>query len=557
MMAGVAENGTEAVGEQWESGLQRRDAGLLDLITWAKQQRLSTGTQQTGHKIRVLCYNVCTQFPLMHNCLEVTTATSAALSMPRLALVPTSAHAGDRVLVSGSGFSPNELVTLALNGEALATTALRTSGQGRFTATFTAPDGLLTGANRVSAVGATSRRVALATVRGRRSTQTYYLAGGVESSTEHAALDLLNPSTQRTHVGYTLYSVTGATTRGTLTVGAHAVRVVPVSSLTHLRGSVGLALRTDRPIAAQVTLTRQGRDGDTILATPGTARLWYLVAGETARTFHESLALLNPDRTRSVQVRLRLLPSGRGRSRTVTVRVRPHTHLVQDITPLLPGQSLSIIAEASGPVVVERRLTFSRDALGHDYGLTTRLGTTAPAPVWLLAQGTPLPHGETYLTLLKPTTRTAHVTVRFYGSSGRLVGSRTIRLNGPGRAQTALPSAGPTRGAAGVVTSDQPLVVERTEYSGSPNGLRTAGSAVFGRNGVAPRWSFPGGDTRRGQREVLLLDNPLAAPVRVVATLYGSDGRMLRQHVTLPPNVPSTLDVGRSFPGRRGCTVCA
>jgi len=111
---------------------------------------------------------------------------------------------------------------------------------------------------------------------------------------------------------------------------------------------------------------------------------------------------------------------------------------------------------------------------------------------------------------------------------------------------------GPTRGAASVLTSDQPLVVERPEYSGAPNGMRAAGSDVFGRNGVAPRWSFPGGATRRGQREVLLLDNPSAATVRVVVTLYGSDGRTAQQHATLPPNGQDTLDVGRSFPGATG-----
>jgi hypothetical protein len=100
-------------------------------------------------------------------------ATSAATSMPRLVLVPTSAHVGDRVIISGSGFGPNELLTLALNGEALAPTTIHTSGQGRFTATVMAPDSLLAGANTLSAVGATSQRVALATVRGRRRTQTY------------------------------------------------------------------------------------------------------------------------------------------------------------------------------------------------------------------------------------------------------------------------------------------------------------------------------------------------------------------------------------------------
>jgi uncharacterized caspase-like protein len=171
------------------------------------------------------------------------TATSAAPNLPRLALVPTSAHVGDRVLVAGSGFGPNELVTLALNGEALAPTTIRTSGQGSFTATVTAPDSLLKGANTVSAVGAASRRVALATVLGRRGMQTYHLAGGVESSTEHATLDLLNTSAQRAHVGYTLYSQTGDTTRGTLMVGAHAARVVPVAGFTPLlhRGDDGAA----------------------------------------------------------------------------------------------------------------------------------------------------------------------------------------------------------------------------------------------------------------------------------------------------------------------------
>jgi hypothetical protein len=69
---------------------------------------------------------------------------------------------------------------------------------------------------------------------------------------------------------------------------------------------------------------------------------------------------------------------------------------------------------------------------------------------------------------------------------------------------------------------------------------------------VAPRWSFPGGATRRGQREVLLLANPSQGTVRVVVTLYGSDGRTLQRHATLPPHGQSTLDVGRSFPGAPG-----
>jgi predicted outer membrane repeat protein len=129
------------------------------------------------------------------------------------------------------------------------------------------------------------------------------------------------------------------------------------------------------------------------------------------------------------------------------------------------------------------------------------------------------------------------------GTGGGIAGNTVTLTDSPVMNNT----AGGTGG--GIYANNAVTLMHSSVMS---NGPRTAGSDAFGHNGVAPRWSFPGGATRRGQRGVLLLANPSAAPVRVVATLYGSAGRTVQQHVTLPPYGQATLDVRRSFPRAAG-----
>jgi len=476
---------------------------------------------------------------------------------PRITLAPTSAHAGDLITVLGSGFAGGEQVTLALNGEGLdaAPAVITTRRDGTFTATFRAPSGLPQGANTVSAVGTTSQRAAVATLTGLGGFPAQaYFAGGLETGREHSVLAVLNPSGQQAHVRLTFYSQTSDRDSMGITVPAHTQMVMPVARLTQLRGTFGLALTADQRVASQLNIVRAGRDGDVLLGAPGLARTWNLAEGYTGLTFHETVSILNPDGQHAARVRLRVLPFGGHRGRTVTVTVRPHTNAVVDINRILPHLSVSVLAEADRPVVVERTLTFSRDGHGHgrDYGLTARIGTTTTSRVWLFAEGTTVNHLETYLTILNPNARAARVTARFYDRTGRRLRGTSIRVAGVSRANIKLNGLLRASGVASVVTSDQPVVVERPEYFGSPNGTRIAGSDVFGRNGAGTRWSFAGGDTRPGQSEFLLLYNPAAVTVRVRATLYGTNGRTVQEDLVLRPNVRATVDVGRAFRGARG-----
>ena len=103
-------------------------------------------------------------------------------------------------------------------------------------------------------------------------------------------------------------------------------------------------------------------------------------------------------------------------------------------------------------------------------------------------------------------------------------------------------------GIATVLTSDLPVVVERPEYFGSPNGMDIAGSDVFGRNGAGVTWSFPGGNTQ-GNSEFLLLYNPSPKTIALDATFYGSDGKVMTKRLYVPPTIRDTVDVGKLLGG--------
>ncbi len=471
--------------------------------------------------------------------------TISALT-PSISVSPSAAAPGAAVTVTGKGFGRQEQVTLALNGAALVTapTAITTTN-GAFSATFTVPSTVLNGQNTISAVGNESRVTAVAAFTGNLArSPLFYFAGGINTATAHSVVQVLNTNNQPATLSLHFYFDNGATYNKTATVAAHAQAVIPVSQYGLPSGTFGLQLNADRQVSAQLSIQRDGRDGDTLLGNTGLGTTWYLAEGYTGLTFHENVSIMNPDPSVAAHVQLQLLPFGGRAGKSVTVTVAPHSNSVTDINALLPGQSLSIIATSDHPVVVERTLTFSTNG----YGMTTRAGSNGPATSWLFAEGTTVNRFQTFLTVLNPNATSALVTASFYSRTGTSLGSRTILVTGRSRANLKLNDLFNASGVASVVTSNQPIVVERPEYFGSPNGYRIAGSDVFGRNGAGVRWSFPAGDTQ-GHSDFLLVYNPSATTVPIDVTAYGSDGRMLTQRIAVPPTVRYNIDVGRLFPG--------
>ncbi len=142
-----------------------------------------------------------------------------------------------------------------------------------------------------------------------------------------------------------------------------------------------------------------------------------------------------------------------------------------------------------------------------------------------------------------------------FGRGGPTLRRTTVSVAAHSRATLALNRLVHASGFASVVTSDRPIVVERPEYFGSPNGRRVAGSDVFGRNGTGAAWSFPGpgagGPSTEvaGESRFLLLYNPSPFTLLVDVTLYDGGGRALTRRVNVPPTARATLDLRRLVPG--------
>lgn len=451
---------------------------------------------------------------------------------PAIALSAASVVPGAIVTVSGQGFGAQEQVTLALNGEAIATKpAVITAVHGVFTATFTAPSSILEGTNTISALGAQSRVAAVASFNGQLpQAAQFYFAGAINTTREHSYLDLLNTNRQPARVGLTFYFADGATYERTVAVGARSMAHISVASLNFLpEGTYGLKVTADRTIAAQIVTERPGQDGDVLLGVSGLSTHWYLAAGATTATFREQLSMLNPSTYAASAVLLHLVTPG-GSSKTLLVSVPAHTNRVVDLNAETQASELSIIASAANPVVLERTLTFGPEGRG----LTMRDAAATPATSWLFADATTENNVQTIFSVLNPSDQPALVTATFSHARGVVLGSKTLSVAAYSRATLNLADVVQGGGIAAVLTSNVGVVVERSEYIGTPD-QATAGSDVVGRNGAAVRWIFPGGETTPGLDEVLDLYNPSAVAVPLTATFYAPDGHVASHRYTLAP----------------------
>lgn len=391
----------------------------------------------------------------------------------------------------------------------------------------------------------TSRRTAAPPMRRASASLLvrYYIAGGVTTPTQRGYVDLLNPTGRLARVDLAFYFTSGLSAHAAVLVPPFAQRGITVADAVHHAGSFGLVVASDRSIIAQLRQDRPGRDGATLTGVVRPRRQWFLAEGNTGGVFKETVAILNPDARNAARVTLHVL-IGRGRARDVSVRVAARTESLVDIARLVSGRAIGIVVGADRPIVVERTLTFAQGG----YGLTAQSGAAAAGKRWLFADGATSGRFRTYLAILNPGPVAAHVLVRLYGYHGGL--HKTAALIAPPGQRVTL-SLNPlikASGVANIVTSDYPVVVERSEYAGLPGGARVAGSDVVGATAPSPRWSFAG-DDMEGKSEFLLLFNPSTRAMTITVTSYDSAGHRMTRSASVAPRSRLALDAPRIFRG--------
>jgi hypothetical protein len=207
----------------------------------------------------------------------------------------------------------------------------------------------------------------------------------------------------------------------------------------------------------------------------------------------------------------------------------------------------STVVESDVEVIVDR--TMSWDATG--YGSHAETGLAAPSTTWFLAEGATHGTFDLFYLIQNPGATPAQVTVRYLRPAGLTPLDRTYTVAGNSRYtiwvdqerfnnQTLLAASD----VSAAITSDVPIVVERSMYMTTGGQAFGAGHESAGVTAASTNWFLAEGATGDFFDMFVLIANPsttTAATVR--ATYLLPDGSTLTKDYTVAPSSRFTISV--------------
>ncbi len=293
---------------------------------------------------------------------------------------------------------------------------------------------------------------------------------------------------------------------------------------------------------------------------------WYFAEGRVGGGFREYLTLGNPDPVIDCTVQIEYLAQGSATSfsarkpmlvKTVviphasryTASVNTDLGITEQQTPaVLLSAIVTVPSSACNGIVAERPMYFNYRGVqsGSDIMGASHLGSNfyfASVPT----QAGSSSFMTSYLSILNPPTGSlATVTAKYY-AAGHQVGMQTVTV-AAGTRSTLLPDTLhlPTSVAA-VVTSDQPVVVERSSYmynmQSGVAGMVSSANSLLGAPMLYNHWLFAEGYTGGQTQEILILSNLQSIDTTATITLEYQNGHRQSFTGTVPAHSQHILDV--------------
>ncbi len=261
----------------------------------------------------------------------------------------------------------------------------------------------------------------------------------------------------------------------------------------------------------------------------------YLAEGALNAFFETRLALLNVGSDvgrillRFLQPggitlpRFELLPGGRRRTLT-----RP------DFSGLVSADFSSVV-ESDQPFVLDR--TMSWDASG--YGSHAESSVAAPSTTWYLAEGSTSGDFALFYLLQNPNPTATTATVRFLRPFGQPPIDRAYVLAAHSRTTIAVDAQGPELAStdlSAVITTGQPIIVERAMYMTRHGQTFAAGHGSAGVTAPATHWFLAEGATGPFFDLFILLANPGDQTAQVSVDYLLSTGTTFTKSYVVPAN---------------------
>jgi len=267
----------------------------------------------------------------------------------------------------------------------------------------------------------------------------------------------------------------------------------------------------------------------------------YFAEGATSTFFDTTIALANPAAAGTAAVLARFLKSdGTVVTHTVAVpALARRTITVKDVAGLAAAE-FSTVIETDVEVVADRTMKWDATA----YGSHSERSIQEPSATWYLAEGATHSGFNLFYLLQNPNASNADVTVTYlrpaplapivkvYGVAAN--SRRTINVNGedPGLATTDV---------SAVISASVSIVAERAMYLNTQGQTFGAGHNSAGVRLPSPQWFLAEGATGPYFDLFVLITNPNAQAVSVLATYLLPDGTVVTKDHVVAANSRYTI----------------
>jgi hypothetical protein len=272
----------------------------------------------------------------------------------------------------------------------------------------------------------------------------------------------------------------------------------------------------------------------------------YFAEGVVNSFFDTRFALGNPNDADAHVLLTFVDLGGQTSQKAITLGPRSRATVEASSVQALDGASFSTTIESDQTVVADRLMWWDHT----NYGSHAETAITAPATTWYLAEGATHGAFDLYYLLQNANASAAQVTVRYLLPFGQAPITRQYTVGPRSRFNIKVddePGLGATD-VSSVITSDLPIIVERSMYLSTPQQAYAGGHASAGVNAPATQWFLAEGSTGAFFSMYILIENPTDTPAHILATYLLPDGTTVEKVYTVAANSRFNIDVNGEDP---------
>ena len=377
----------------------------------------------------------------------------------------------------------------------------------------------------------------------------YQLAEGATGDFFDTDLLLVNPTASTVVVTVTYITEGGRAVTQGLTLAPQSRTTVSADANAQLGATAFSATVTSHlgiPLAVERTLRwdATGYGMHTEKSAPSLSRTWLFAEG--AQGFYQTFFLLtNPSPTANVATLRFLRENGSEVTRTFALAPQSRRTIFAGDIPELVNQSFGTVVTFAFAGAAERAMYFGSPVFngGHESA-----GATRPSTDWFLAEGATGTFFTTFVLVSNPNATPATVTMTYLREGGGTI-TRTRTMPAASRltVNVALEDASlAATSLATRVTSDVPIVAERSMYWPMNPASWNEASNAFGVTETAPRWALAEG--RVGGpfafQTFVLVANPGTTAANLTLTFLRTTGAPITKTASVPAGGRLTITTG-------------